>query len=114
MNHFAGKGANSANLQVRGVDQDDLGINVRLDQTYAGLPVFGGQVIAHLDNKGNVTQESGELFAVDGIDTSASLSSAEAIKIAQSQVKYDFNAKTRAVQKSVANSKSCHAKAKIR
>ncbi|ABX06281.1 MAG TPA: peptidase M4 family protein [Herpetosiphon sp.] len=93
LNHFAGKGANSANLQVRGVDQDDLGINVRLDQTYAGLPVFGGQVIAHLDNKGNVTQESGELFAVDGIDTSASLSSAEAIKIAQSQVKYDFNAK---------------------
>src|SRR5947207_15826938 len=32
---------------------DDAGTHVRLDQRYAGLPVFGGEVIVHLTDAGN-------------------------------------------------------------
>ena len=40
-------------LVVRKVDRDDLGqVHVRLDQTYRGLPVFGAQIVVHMDERG--------------------------------------------------------------
>lgn len=40
-------------LVVRRVDRDELGqAHVRLDQTYRGLPVFGAQLVVHMDERG--------------------------------------------------------------
>jgi Zn-dependent metalloprotease len=86
--HQTSKAGNSkAEFKVRSVDQDDLATHVRLDQYLNGLPVFGGQVMTHLDAQGNVLSDGGEFYAVD-VNTTPALNEAAAIKVARKQVNY--------------------------
>ena len=65
--------------------QDDLGqTHVRLDQVYKGVPVFGRQIITHLDHIA-VRKTSGTAFAgVQGMDTTPKLTEAQAVAAAKS------------------------------
>lgn len=60
---FAGQrgGAGSETFRTRLILEDDLGqVHVRLSQTIAGLPVFGAELITHIDKK------SGRIIGVNG------------------------------------------------
>ncbi|HYF63662.1 MAG TPA: M4 family metallopeptidase [Herpetosiphonaceae bacterium] len=86
--HQSTKAANAkAEFKVRSVDQDDLATHVRLDQYLNGVPVFGAQVLTHLDAQGNVLSDGGEFYAVN-VNTKPSLNELEAIKVARKQVNY--------------------------
>lgn len=87
LKHFEAKGKARDSFQLRGVDRDDLGTHVRLDQTHRGVPVFGGQVLAHLDNQGNVVADGGDFYAVN-IDTKAKINGQQAIKSAETALGY--------------------------
>jgi thermolysin len=103
MTHLAQKGNESglanpqAELTLFGADQDDLGqTHVRLNQVYRGLPVFGGQLITHLDvtEVGSVDQRksdfvTGRVFpAARLVNTTPAISSAQAIEIAKAALAY--------------------------
>ncbi|MBI5093590.1 MAG: hypothetical protein HZB26_14245 [Candidatus Hydrogenedentes bacterium] len=45
----------NTDLRIKRTDTDQIGTNVRLEQTYAGLPVLGGEAIVQLDPAGNVS-----------------------------------------------------------
>jgi Zn-dependent metalloprotease len=49
-------------LRLRGADRDDLATHVRLAQTHRGVPVFGGQLVAHLAPAGTLTSVSGRYY----------------------------------------------------
>jgi thermolysin len=69
-------------LVLRSAIQDDLNqTHIRLDQTYNGVPVFGGQIVTHLDSI-SVLDAGGRIFEGARIDTKASLPAAQAVKIA--------------------------------
>src|SRR5918998_3142196 len=67
-------------LVLLSAKQDDLGMtHVRLDQVYNDVPVFGRQIITHLD-KIAVRKTTGTAFAgVRGMDTTPALSEARAV-----------------------------------
>ena len=81
-------GHDRANFVLRSVEQDTLATHVRLDQQYAGLPVFGGQVVVHLDGT-KVIEEGGEFYAVGKLDTAPSISADAATAAAVGNLKYD-------------------------
>ena len=56
--------------------------HVRLNQTYQGLPVFGGQVIVHFDTKGAARTVNGQYRAVGKVNTTPVLTAAQAQRIA--------------------------------
>lgn len=73
-----------AELTLLTAKQDDLGLtHVRLDQVHKGVPVFGGQIITHLDGV-NVRSVTGRAFqGARGVDTTPALTAAQAIEAAR-------------------------------
>lgn len=71
-------------LKFLAAKQDDLGqTHVRLDQIYEGVPVFGQQVVTHLDDV-NVRSVTGSAWeGVQGLDTTPGLSMGRAVEAAQ-------------------------------
>jgi thermolysin len=85
--HQQSKGATTSELKVRSVTEDDIATHVRLDQYYKGLPVFGGQIVTHLDAQGTVVSDNGDLYAVE-LDTNPAIIQREAVRTAQDLVGY--------------------------
>jgi len=85
--HQQNKGTPASELKLRSVSQDDIATHVRLDQYYKGLPVFGGQVVTHVDAAGTVVSDNGDLYAVE-IDTAPAVAESEAVNTAQALVGY--------------------------
>jgi thermolysin len=73
-----------AELTLLTAKQDDLGLtHLRLDQVHKGVPVFGGQIITHLDGA-NVRGVTGRAFeGVRGLDTTPSLTASRAVEAAR-------------------------------
>ena len=61
---------------------DPSGATVRLDQTVAGLTVFGGGVVAHTDETGAVLEICSQVTPTEGIPTKPSVSPAAAAAVA--------------------------------
>ncbi|MGI2326959.1 M4 family metallopeptidase [Planococcus sp. YIM B11945] len=85
-----GKGA-AAEFEVLSESKDELGFtNVKLQQTYNGVPVFGSVVSAHVDKDGVLTSVSGEmapeLFANKNLKKGAKLKASKATSIALSDL----------------------------
>lgn len=87
-------------VQIK-TETDNLGMrHVRLNQTYQGVPVFGGQIIRHFDANGNERSTSGKL--IENIDVNAipQISEEEAINKAKTLWKEQFNLDNATVKKS--------------
>lgn len=82
------KGKRRESFKLRGAQKDDLATHVRLDQVYRGLPVFGGQLIAHLDSRGNPRSENGRFYEGLTLGTTPSLTDAQAIETAKQALGY--------------------------
>jgi len=98
--HEFGLANPQAELTLFRADQDDLGqTHVRLNQVYRGLPVFGGQLITHLDvtDVGSIDHRkiefaNGRVFpAARLVNTIPRISPAQAIEIAKAAVGYKGN-----------------------
>lgn len=61
--------------------------HVRLDQTFKGLPVFGGQVIVHFDGKGTARAVNGHYRSIGDINTTPVLTAAQAAEVAMADQK---------------------------
>jgi Zn-dependent metalloprotease len=76
-------------LKVRGVDLDDLGMqHVRFDQVSGALPVFGGQLVIHVDAAGNLRSQTGRIYAGTNSAAKPALSPNQAIAKARSALAY--------------------------
>jgi thermolysin len=77
-----------AELKLLTAKQDDLGqTHVRFEQVYKGVPVFGRQIITHLDGA-NGRAVSGVLFnGVREVDTTPKVTERQAIAAAQAVLK---------------------------
>lgn len=85
-----GRDAVDSALRVVKVEEDDLGqAHVRLNQFYQGLPVFGGQLIVHL-NKLGVTAFNGHFVPEIMLDPTPQISPAEAQASALGVVRKQF------------------------
>jgi thermolysin len=90
MTHLKSRGASAgvrdpdAELKLLSAKQDDLGMtHLRLNQVYKGVPVFGGQVITHLDGA-SVRGVTGHAFeGVRRLDTTPALSVSHAVEAAR-------------------------------
>jgi Zn-dependent metalloprotease len=70
-------------VRARGVEFDQLGrAHVRLTQTMGGVPVFGGESIAHLDSAGSFVELTDGFARKLDVATKATISRDEAIAIA--------------------------------
>jgi Zn-dependent metalloprotease len=66
-------------FRLRGVVRDNLGqTHVRLDQIYQGVPVFGRQLIVHLDQAGTPQSATGTYLAGINVSTKPVISSQDA------------------------------------
>ncbi len=78
-----------AELVVRNAVQDDLKqTHIRLDQTYNGVPVYGGQLVTQLDGSNSVRGVAGRIYEGARIDTKAKLNPAQAVKAAVDALGY--------------------------
>ena len=77
-------------LDFVGAREDDLGLtHVRLEQVHQGVPVFGNQIITHMDAKG-VGETTGHVNeAARQVNTSPGLTAKSAIKTARAALDYD-------------------------
>lgn len=64
--HAAAFGARPGELARTGVRRTDAGWTVEFDQSYRGVPVFGGRLLAHVDPQGDLTSVTG--FAAPDLD----------------------------------------------
>ena len=73
-------------LALAGADQDALGMtHVRLDQIFRGVPVYGGQLIVHMDASSVRELVSGRIYgSVRGVSTTPQIDAARAIEAAKS------------------------------
>jgi len=78
------------NLKVKNVSKDELGMtHVRFNQTKNGIPVEGSEVVVHFNGDNEVQSVNGrvnQILVDEAVDTSASMSSTEALEIAKSTV----------------------------
>lgn len=78
------------NLKIKSTQKDKLGMtHVRFNQSVNGVNVEGSEVIVHFNEKNEVVSVNGRInqtIADDGVDTTASLSSDDALKAALSSV----------------------------
>lgn len=88
LRYFEGKGKSRLAFKLRSVQKDDLATHVRLDQQYRGLPVFGGQLITHLDSDGHSQTDNGRFYEGLKLSTTPSLTSAQAIEAAKQALGY--------------------------
>jgi len=86
---MAGKtGLNAADFAPRAVEQDDLGMtHVRMDRKSEGVPVFGEQVVGHLNREGQIDSITGEVSTIPaGLGKNPTkLSANDALAIAQKE-----------------------------
>ncbi len=61
--------------------------HVRLNQTYKGLPVFGGQVAIHFDRTGAARSVNGQYSPIDNLDTTPVLTARQAAEVAIADLK---------------------------
>jgi thermolysin len=73
-------------VTLAGADQDALGMtHVRLDQVFRGVPVYGGQLIVHMDASSVRDLVSGRIYgSVRGVNTTPRIDAARAIEAAKS------------------------------
>ena len=86
---LAGLREPAAELEFVRVAEDDLGLtHVRLEQVHQGVPVFGRQIITHMDasGAGETTGRADE--SARRVDTTPGLSAAAAIKAARAALAY--------------------------
>lgn len=78
------------NLKIKSTQKDKLGMtHVRFNQSVNGVNVEGSEVIVHFNEKNEVVSVNGRInqtIADDAVDTTASLSSDDALKAALSSV----------------------------
>jgi Zn-dependent metalloprotease len=72
-------------VALAGADQDALGMtHVRLDQIFRGVPVYGGQLIVHMDASSVRDLVSGRIYgSVRGVNTTPRIHAARAIEAAK-------------------------------
>src|SRR6185437_1819192 len=81
-----GLGADDA-FAFRAGHTDELGqTHVSFQQTYQGVPVWGGQVIAHADKAGNALAPTKALYPGIRLNVTPSLPAAEALATAQREL----------------------------
>lgn len=75
-------------LKLKAAKQDDIGqTHVRMEQVYKDVPVFGRQVITHLDGVA-VRKVTGSVFeGVQGLDTTPKVNVAKAVAAAKAALK---------------------------
>jgi hypothetical protein len=73
----------SDELMVTSATTDDLGLkHVRLQQTFAGIPVWGAEIMVHLDQSNHVYLVQGQYIPTpSGLQTHPALSREEAVRI---------------------------------
>jgi Zn-dependent metalloprotease/ribosomal protein L27 len=82
LEEYAGAfGARAGELDRTAVRRTDAGWTVEYAQSYRGVPVFGAQLLAHVDAQGDLTSVNG--FAVPGLDLSVTPRLSEADASAQ-------------------------------
>ena len=79
-----------AELTLAGADRDGLGqTHVRLDQVHRGVPVFGGQLITHMDADSVREFVGGRVYAsARRVDTTPRIDAARAVAAARSALGY--------------------------
>lgn len=79
-----------AELTLAGADRDELGqTHVRLDQVFRGVPVFGGQLITHMDAGSVRDFVSGRVFgSARRVDTRPRIDAARAVEAAKAALGY--------------------------
>lgn len=79
-----------AELTLAGADRDELGqTHVRLDQVFRGVPVFGGQLITHMDAVSVRDFVSGRVFgSARRVDTRPRIDAARAVEAAKAALGY--------------------------
>lgn len=79
-----------AELALAGADQDDLGLtHVRFKQVHNGVPVFGGELITHLDSTSVRDLVSGRVYeSARRVDTAPKIGAAQAIEAAKAALGY--------------------------
>lgn len=87
-----------AELELLGADQDDLGqTHVRLDQVYRGVPVYGGQLITHLEASDARPGQGRKAVFANGhvfpdarrVDTTPRITPEKAIELAKAALDYE-------------------------
>ncbi|WP_426749545.1 M4 family metallopeptidase [Myxococcus sp. Y35] len=82
------QGVNAADFAPRAVEKDDLGMtHVRMDRKHEGVPVFGEQVVGHLDREGKLESLTGDVSTIPaGLGKQPTkLSAEDALGIAQKE-----------------------------
>ena len=75
----------SSELNLAGAETDQHGLRtLRFAQRHDGVPVYGGDLLAHLDAEGDLTSVNGNYLPGISVDTAPSVTSAEAVGIAKS------------------------------
>ncbi|HKQ80210.1 MAG TPA: M4 family metallopeptidase [Blastocatellia bacterium] len=75
-------------FELLSAEEDDLGLtHVRLKQLHQGLPVFGGQIVTHLDNE-RARPLSGNSFEIGNVKTTPTLTPEEALQKAKEKLGY--------------------------
>jgi Zn-dependent metalloprotease len=79
-----------AEVALAGADRDALGMtHVRLEQVFRGVPVFGSQLIVHMDANSVRDLVSGRIYGgVRSVDTKPRIDAARAIEAAGSRLGY--------------------------
>jgi len=72
-------------LQDR-IEDEEGRVHLRLQQTYRGLKVWGGQAILHLDGRGGGSPMDDTLVRAIRLETTANLPLAEALEVARDRV----------------------------
>jgi len=71
-------------LQARSDETDQFGLRtIRFAQQHNGIPVYGGDLVAHLDGDGALTSVNGNYLPEISVDTTPAVTAAEAIGIAK-------------------------------
>ncbi|MBZ4409902.1 M4 family metallopeptidase [Myxococcus sp. XM-1-1-1] len=82
------QGVNAADFAPRAVEKDDLGFtHVRMDRKHEGVPVFGEQVVGHLDREGKLESLTGDVGTIPaGLGKKETkLSAKDALAVAQKE-----------------------------
>ncbi|MCM3671414.1 M4 family metallopeptidase [Mesobacillus maritimus] len=78
------------NLKVKNVSKDELGMtHVRFNQAKNGVPIEGSEVVVHFNDKNEVQSVNGRVnqnLVDEAVDTTASLSAADALEKAKAAV----------------------------
>lgn len=78
-------------LTTRKIQYDNVGkTHVRIDQIYQGLPVIGGELIAHFDRDMSLRTVNGTYYPEIGIDTKPAILSREAVEFASTDLRTFF------------------------